>query len=223
MSGKKERGESKVCPVCNARISRSRYAGHMRRVHGDGANEGGQPRAEGAQKGKRAERRKAELARKRRSRSITVVASALFVLAVGGGIYLATDNDQSSGPEPVQPPPPQTQTTVTLGLSALGDSAQFYTYNANGVNVRYFAAVGSDGNVHVALDACDVCYSEKKGYRQLGGVMKCNNCGKEFAIVSIGTENLTGGCWPSFVPISIDGSEVVIQISSLSGKRFMFQ
>jgi len=50
------------------------------------------------------------------------------------------------------------------------------------------------GTVHVAFDACDVCYEAKKGYKQNGDVMLCLNCGKTFSITSIGIDNTVGGC-----------------------------
>ena len=150
-----------------------------------------------------------------------VAASLVMIAVVGMALYFASQNG-TPGPSPVQPPPQQVDTTVTIPVSQLSASALFYTYNSGGTLVRYFGAVGSDGNVHVATDACDVCFSEKKGYRQVGDVMKCNNCGKEFAINSVGTENLSGGCWPSYLPVTMSGGNAVIQLSDLSAKTFMF-
>jgi len=111
---------------------------------------------------------------------------------------------------------------VRIPVSQLSTSALFYTYNSGGTDVRYFAAVGSDGKVHMAMDACDVCYAENKGYQQVGDVMKCNNCGKEFAINSVGTENLAGGCWPSYLPVTVSGGDAVVDITDLKTKTFMF-
>ena len=107
--------------------------------------------------------------------------------------------------------------------SEIGSEAKFYTHDtADGANMRFFAVYGSDGDVHVALDVCDLCYGAKKGYRQIEDVMHCINCGREFPIISIGTENTAGGCWPSYIPIEIDGDEVVIKTSDLEEKEYMF-
>ncbi|MFW9993362.1 MAG: DUF2318 domain-containing protein [Candidatus Odinarchaeota archaeon] len=111
---------------------------------------------------------------------------------------------------------------LQISLSELSTNAKFYQYKSDGVAIRYFAVKGPDGNYHVALDACDVCYQEKQGYIQQSNLMKCNNCGWTFAINSIGTENLQGGCWPSHVPVKIDGSSIIIKISDLVNKKFMF-
>jgi len=107
-------------------------------------------------------------------------------------------------------------------LSEISDNAEFYNYNADGVIIRYFAVKGSDGDVHVAFNACDICYDRKKGYRQVGEVMQCINCGNEYIIAGLGTENIQGGCWPSYLPVNIDEDNVVIAISDLENKRYMF-
>ena len=73
----------------------------------------------------------------------------------------------------------------------------------------------------MALDACDLCYSAKKGYDHIDDIMRCINCGRQFPISNIGIENTAGGCWPSFIPIDIDDEQVKIKVSDLEAKRFM--
>ena len=208
------------CPVCTCSLSEKNYASHMRKVHGaDSAD--GVPRSQTFNTGMRAQARKLEFARKKRTRRISIAAAALLVVIAGMGWYLSSDKEKP-GPTPLQQSPPQVQNGVLLSASQLSTSAQFYSYSADGTIVRYFAAIGSDGNVHVGTDACDVCYTEKRGYRQVGDVMKCNNCGKEFRINSIGTENLSGGCWPSYLPATTSGDDITIRFSDLKAKGYMF-
>ncbi|VVB62325.1 Uncharacterised protein [uncultured archaeon] len=116
----------------------------------------------------------------------------------------------------------QNDTEVRIPISSISTTAKFYSYDSNGVTIRYFAVKDKQGNVHVAFDACDVCYEAKKGYKQDGDVMQCLNCGKTFSITSIGAENTAGGCWPSYLAMNIDGSDVVIQIADLEAKSYMF-
>jgi len=116
----------------------------------------------------------------------------------------------------------QTQTEIFIKLANLSTKAKFYSFNSNGTNIRYFAVQDSSGNVHIAFDACDVCYEAKKGYQQNGEMMQCKNCGKEFAITGIGVENTGGGCWPSYLPMRIENDTVVIKISDLEEKSYMF-
>lgn len=220
MAGSKSRTGMKKCPVCQCELKSSSYSSHMKRVHNVGSRDMDEGR-DVSHKGKRSEIRKAELARRRRTRHISIVASIVLIAIVGIALYFAS-HGSTPGPSPVQAPPPQVESAVRISVSQLSTSASFYTYNSGGTLVRYFGAVGPDGQVHVAADACDVCYAQKKGYRQVGDVMKCNNCGKEFAINSVGTENLSGGCWPSYLPVTISGGDAVVQLSDLKGKSFMF-
>lgn len=175
--------------------------------------------------------RKERLARERlehkrtRARMVGAIAAAAAVLVVtvaaylvaihggegGGGYAPASATNSSSG-----------SNVVTIPVSEVGSTARFYTYDSGGTSVRFFAALGTDGNVHVATDACDVCYSSHKGYHQSGAQMQCNNCGKTFQIDHIGTRNTSGGCWPSYLPMSSGGSDVQIAKSALDAKAYMF-
>jgi uncharacterized membrane protein len=116
----------------------------------------------------------------------------------------------------------QNETEVRIPISDISTTAKFYSYDFSGITVRYFAVKDKQGTVHVAFDACDVCYEAKKGYKQDGDIMQCLNCGKTFSITSIGTENTAGGCWPSFLSMNIDGNDVVIKIANLEAKSYMF-
>jgi len=113
------------------------------------------------------------------------------------------------------------QDVVKIPLSNITNTLSFFTYKSNGTAIKFFAVKGTDGNVHVAFDTCDVC--GPKGYTQSGNDVVCNNCGKHFAINSIGTANLSGGCWPSHLPMSINGNSVVIKTLDLITKESVFK
>jgi uncharacterized membrane protein len=110
---------------------------------------------------------------------------------------------------------------VTIPLSDLSNSVQFYSYNDKGININYFAVLGSDGQPRTAFDACDVC-SGSKGYRQSETDITCNNCGKVFRIDGLGTQNKGYGCWPSYLPHEIKGNEILIKISDIQDGRHRF-
>ena len=114
-------------------------------------------------------------------------------------------------------------TEIRIPVASISKEAEFYTHETDGVDIRFFSVIGSDNNIHVAVDACDICYHAKMGYEQDGDDMKCINCGLKFDINGIGTVNTGGGCWPSYIPIDIDGDNVVIEISDLEEKVYMFQ
>jgi uncharacterized membrane protein len=83
--------------------------------------------------------------------------------------------------------------------------------------------MGSDGDVHAAFDACEMCYSKKIGYRQEGEMMICISCPNEkYAINDLGTKNTAGKCWPSYLPIKINEDYVIIEKSDIEQKKWMF-
>lgn len=111
--------------------------------------------------------------------------------------------------------------TVSIPLNKVSDgTAHFYRYDDGGKEIGFFVVKGSDGALHTAFDACDVCFHEKKGYVQQGEFMICKNCNRKFAAVRIGPHAI-GGCNPSYLPAQQSGSNIVISVNDLrSGARF---
>jgi len=161
---------------------------------------------------------------RRRSRRIGVAVAVGVILVAAGFVYIAKFADRGGGG---YSPASGTQnysndTYLSIPVSEAGTSARFYTYDANGTTVRFFLVNGSDGKMHVAADACDVCYPVHKGYSQAGQQMRCNNCGRVFSINDIGTKNTAGGCWPSRIPIKVEGGLVHIAKADLDAKVYLF-
>ncbi len=146
----------------------------------------------------------------------------MVVILSLAGCTDTTQNNNSNKNTDYNSAPWQNETEARIPISNLSTTAKFYSFDSNGVTIRYFAVKDNSGSVHVAFDACDVCYEAKKGYRQSGNKMQCINCGQEFPIISIGTDNTTGGCWPSYLSMMIDNESVVIKISDLIAKSYMF-
>jgi uncharacterized membrane protein len=108
---------------------------------------------------------------------------------------------------------------IKIPLAGIDGNAQFFDYEG----IKFFVVRAKDGSVKTAFDACDVCYKSKKGYRQEGDDMVCNNCGNHYRISGLGTANLKGGgCWPGYLEASIDGDYMVIAKSSLESGRYRF-
>lgn len=110
---------------------------------------------------------------------------------------------------------------VTIPLAKVSDGkAHFYRLDDGGKAIGFFVVKGSDGALHTAFDACDVCFREKKGYDQQGESMLCKNCGKKFPANRIGPHAI-GGCNPSYLPAQQAGENIVISVNDLkSGARF---
>jgi len=171
------------------------------------------------------ERRKNIIEQKRNKTKKIMAISVVFIIVIGLGIYFMMYSDGNIDIKDVESDPEsiiQTATQIKIPTSGINGDASFYSYDSNGVKIKYFTVIGTDGNVHVAFDACDVCYGAKKGYRQIDEVMHCINCGREFAINSIGTQNTAGGCWPSYISKTFEEDLVVINIDELEAKRYMF-
>lgn len=109
---------------------------------------------------------------------------------------------------------------IEIPLSEITSKARFFNYDSKGVKINYFVVKGSDGEIRTAFDACDVC-GGRKGYRQQGNDMVCNNCGRHFNIDQIGTKNLGGGCWPSYLKHETKDGKIIIQKQDIEkGRRF---
>ncbi|HLK03127.1 MAG TPA: Fe-S-containing protein [Candidatus Acidoferrum sp.] len=63
----------------------------------------------------------------------------------------------------------------------------------------------------VALDACRICGAE--GYRQDGQNVICRHCASAIYIPTIGE---AGGCNPVGLPFQVEGSELVVNVSSIT-------
>ena len=112
---------------------------------------------------------------------------------------------------------------IGITIPEITETATFYKYESNGKTISFFAVKSFDGKIKVAFNACDVCYPEKKGYRQEGNYMVCNYCGLKFSINGIGTENkFGGGCWPGYLPSQAIGNKIVIEKSDLEGGKWRF-
>jgi uncharacterized membrane protein len=73
--------------------------------------------------------------------------------------------------------------------------------------------------VRAAFNACDVCFASRKGYRQEGDEMVCNNCGNRFPSNQI--NEVRGGCNPSPLTRTLDGDTLVILVDDIAeGLRY---
>jgi high-affinity iron transporter len=73
-----------------------------------------------------------------------------------------------------------------------------------------FMIIRKPNGYGTALDACRICGAE--GYRQDGQNVVCRHCGSAIYVPTIGE---AGGCNPIGVPSHVDGSDLVLDISSL--------
>ena len=104
---------------------------------------------------------------------------------------------------------------VRLPLATFDDGkAHYYTYVHNGKPVEFFILKSADGTVRAAFNACDVCYPYRKGYRQEGDEVVCNNCGRRFPANQINV--VQGGCNPAPLDRSVDSDTLLIRAEDLA-------
>jgi uncharacterized membrane protein len=89
----------------------------------------------------------------------------------------------------------------------------FYVYQTSSMAIRFFLLRDAEGGVRAALDACQNCFRAKRGYRQEGNTVICNNCGMSFKFETIGI--VKGGCNPIPVSRKMVGQFVVLKTKDL--------
>lgn len=130
----------------------------------------------------------------------------------------------SSAPAP-SPAPPARALEAQAGvfkipLSEVTTTASYYSTNAGGTSVRFFAVRDASGAAHVALDACNTC-SGGYGYTQVGDQMRCGKCGQQFPVASLTEMGQRGGCHPVSLGSRREGDTIVVASSEVAaGARF---
>jgi uncharacterized membrane protein len=111
---------------------------------------------------------------------------------------------------------------LSFPLSDFADgNARFYSYTTTaGKQIRFFVMRSADGVTRAAFDTCDVCFKERRGYRQAGASMICNNCEQAFHSESI--NEVRGGCNPAPLDRAIVGDRLVLRAAALEQGAFYF-
>ncbi|NHZ46593.1 DUF2318 domain-containing protein [Nitratidesulfovibrio liaohensis] len=109
--------------------------------------------------------------------------------------------------------------TIRIKAADITPTAKFYAIRDGGTEIRFFVVKGPDGTPRAALDACDVCWREGKGYRQEGPNMVCENCGMVFNTARI--NEVRGGCNPHPLERTMDGGDLLLRVAELkAGARY---
>jgi hypothetical protein len=181
----------------------------------------------GSGAGMHSEKKARVLASERKSPKTAIMIGVAFAVVVAGWlIYNNTSGARSmdqampgqkmrDGNKHVQYTPVTAENgEVKVQLSALqGNTASYFVYKANGMDLKFLALRASDGTVRVSLDACQACYHAKLGYRQNGDTLVCNNCGMGFKSTDVG--RITGGCSPIPLKNSQDGKTLTMKVKDL--------
>jgi len=100
---------------------------------------------------------------------------------------------------------------IRVPISEVQDgNLHLFTVNAGGQSIR-FMIIKKPSGWGTALDACRICGAE--GYRQDGQNVICRHCASAIYVPTIGE---AGGCNPIGVPAHTDGSDLVLDLSTLT-------
>lgn len=113
---------------------------------------------------------------------------------------------------------------LLIAKSDVNETAKFYPYSIDGVDLEVLAVKASDGTIRTAFNTCQVCYSSGRGYYEMEGQeLVCQNCGNRFTADQVGLQS--GGCNP--VPITDEykaeeGGDIVITRAFLEQVKDLF-
>jgi len=100
---------------------------------------------------------------------------------------------------------------IRIPISSVQDgNLHLFTVNTGGQSIR-FMIIKKPTGWGTALDACRICGAE--GYRQDGQNVVCRHCASAIYVPTIGE---SGGCNPIGVPAHTDGSDLVLDLTTLT-------
>ena len=87
---------------------------------------------------------------------------------------------------------------IIIDTKDINDNITFVNYEVDGITIQFIVVRGSDGNIRIAFNTCQVCNPSPNAYFiQKGNYIECQNCGNRFHIDRIGVENV--GCNPATI------------------------
>jgi uncharacterized membrane protein len=111
---------------------------------------------------------------------------------------------------------------VRIPLSEVNDGkVHFYTYKKSGKRINLLVRTDCDGDLSVYFDACFTCYKHKKGYRDEGTDLVCNECSMRFGLADKKWDN-TGGCSPILLKSTITDGFITIKTEHIEKGSKLF-
>jgi uncharacterized membrane protein len=99
------------------------------------------------------------------------------------------------------------------------NEVRFYSYAGAGKTISFLVARGSSGEVKTAFDACQTCYTHKRGYSHEKECVICAHCGMPIKIDDL--EKGEGNCVPVMIPHRLEGGRVLIDEKDvLAGEKY---
>ncbi|MBI5848975.1 MAG: DUF2318 domain-containing protein [Nitrospirae bacterium] len=112
--------------------------------------------------------------------------------------------------------------SIVIPLSDVSDGkAHFYTYRKTGKHINFFVRADGKGTVSSYYDACFTCYKKKKGYRQEGIDLICNECSMKFGLAEEKWDE-KDGCNPIHLKSTIVANNLVIDTAVIEKGAKLF-
>lgn len=112
--------------------------------------------------------------------------------------------------------------TLAIPVDRLArEQVEFFCYHdAGGKDIRFLLARDSDGKIYSVFDACHQCYKYHEGFTFYHGKLICRLCGNRYRIKDIATGKAS--CKPLPLPSRLHGDEMLVKVSDLEAKRWLF-
>lgn len=111
---------------------------------------------------------------------------------------------------------------IVLPISGVDDGkVHFYTYKHSGKRINFFVRTDGSGALSASFDTCFTCYKFRKGYRDEGTDLVCNECSMRFPLAHEKWDT-SRGCSPIHIKSIIEGNTLVIQASDLEKGAKLF-
>ena len=110
--------------------------------------------------------------------------------------------------------------TVDTGELKPGD-VKFFAYRGDGgKQLRFLLARDSSAQIVGAVDACERCYIDGKGYRSSRGELICRYCGNRYKLTALGSG--LASCVPVKMPFRMRGQTAEMNPVDLERSRSLF-
>lgn len=100
-------------------------------------------------------------------------------------------------------------------------SYNFYSENKS-KTIYFFIVKASDGTYRAAANACEVCFASKKGFKQVGDLIRCENCQVTYPKDKIALEK--GGCNPGPIDknVKVESGKLVLETAEIEKVAYLF-
>ncbi len=111
---------------------------------------------------------------------------------------------------------------IRLSVQELRDGrVHFFTYKKDGKRINFFVRTDGKDNLSAYFDACYTCYKKKKGYREEGSDLVCNECNLRFKLAEEHWD-ASHGCCPISIKSRIEGGELLISAKDIEKGEKLF-